>query len=119
MGYSPRGRKELDTTERLHFTSLHSGCSVGSALDIWGATVEMRRLCRRSRKRLYLLGLERLGVHMQMGSRRPPAQERWRRLADPPGAEGVCGKELALRSLSGGSTSHYRKRPRLRTGVQF
>ena len=22
MGYSPRGRKELDTTERLHFTSL-------------------------------------------------------------------------------------------------
>ena len=24
MGYSPRGRKELDTTEQLHFTSLHS-----------------------------------------------------------------------------------------------
>ena len=23
MGYSPWGRKELDTTERLHFTSLH------------------------------------------------------------------------------------------------
>ena len=23
MGYSPRGHKELDTTERLHFTSLH------------------------------------------------------------------------------------------------
>ena len=22
-GYSPRGLKELDTTERLHFTSLH------------------------------------------------------------------------------------------------
>ena len=106
-------------TQLSDFTSLHSGCSVGSALDIWGATVEMRRLCRRSRKRLYLLGLERLGVHMQMGSRRPPAQERWRRLADPPGAEGVRGKELALRSLSGGSTSHYRKRPRLRTGVQF
>ena len=24
MGYSPRGRKELDTTERLHFTSFQS-----------------------------------------------------------------------------------------------
>ena len=23
MGYSPWGRKELDTTERAHFTSLH------------------------------------------------------------------------------------------------
>ena len=78
----------------------------------------MRRLCHRSRKRLYLLGLERLGVHMQMGSRRL-AQERWRRLADPSGAEGARGKELALRSLSGGSTSHYRKRPKLRTGIQF
>ena len=62
--------------------------------------VEVRRLCHRSRKRLYLLGLECLGVHMQMGSRRL-AQERWRRLADPSGAEGARGKELALRSLSG------------------
>ena len=25
MGYSPRGRKELDTTERLHFTSNYGG----------------------------------------------------------------------------------------------
>ena len=25
VGYSPRGRKESDTTERLHFTSLHDG----------------------------------------------------------------------------------------------
>ena len=24
VGYSPRGHKELDTTERLHFTSLHT-----------------------------------------------------------------------------------------------
>ena len=23
MGYSPQGRKESDTTERFHFTSLH------------------------------------------------------------------------------------------------
>ena len=96
----------------------YSGCSVGNALDISGATVEVRRLCHHSRKRPYLLGLERLGVHMQMGSRRP-AQERWRRLADSPGGEGARGKELALRSLSGGSISHYRKRPRLRTGGQF
>ena len=28
MGYSPRGLKESDTTERLHFTSLHS-CIMG------------------------------------------------------------------------------------------
>ena len=89
-----------------------------NTLDIWGATVEVRKLCHHSRKRLLLLGLERLGVLMQMGSRRP-AQERRRRLADSPEAEGARGKELALRSLSGGSTSHYRKRPRLRTGVQF
>ena len=26
MGYSPRGRKELDITERLHFTSLWLQC---------------------------------------------------------------------------------------------
>lgn len=101
-----------------NFVFAYSGCSVGNALDISGATVEVRRLCHHSRKRPYLLGLERLGVHMQMGSRRP-AQERWRRLADSPGGEGARGKELALRSLSGGSISHYRKRPRLRTGVQF
>ena len=26
VGYSPRGRKESDTTERLHFTSLQEHC---------------------------------------------------------------------------------------------
>ena len=48
MGYSPRGRKESDTTERLHFTSLRSlnleaQCMKGWAnnqTDLW-----LSRLC--------------------------------------------------------------------------
>ena len=27
VGYSPQGRKESDTTERVHFSSLHSSCT--------------------------------------------------------------------------------------------
>ena len=30
MGYSPWGRRESDTTERLHFTSLHLGIRMAS-----------------------------------------------------------------------------------------
>ena len=29
MGYSPQGRKESDTTERFHFTSLQAPLSIG------------------------------------------------------------------------------------------
>ena len=37
MGYSPRGRKESDTTERLHFTSLPSSfLRKGFAEGFWG-----------------------------------------------------------------------------------
>ena len=33
MGYSPRGHKESDTTERLHFTSLHLDFTAQSTTD--------------------------------------------------------------------------------------
>ena len=33
VGYSPWGHKESDTTERLHFTSLHLGILLSSNLD--------------------------------------------------------------------------------------
>ena len=36
VGYSPWGRKESDTTERLHFTSLHRVW--GSLVGLWGRT---------------------------------------------------------------------------------
>ena len=34
MGYSPCGRKESDTTERLHFTLLHFGLLITSILTV-------------------------------------------------------------------------------------
>ena len=34
MGYSPSGRKESDTTERLHFTSLHFTSLLSQALRL-------------------------------------------------------------------------------------
>ena len=36
VGYSPWGRKESDTTERLHFTSLHTWSQIAiNSLDCW------------------------------------------------------------------------------------
>ena len=34
-GYSPRGRKESDTTERLHFTSLSNSMTITALLGWW------------------------------------------------------------------------------------
>ena len=35
-GHSPWGRKELDTTEQLHFTSLHFWIFGGTLENLWG-----------------------------------------------------------------------------------
>ena len=47
MGYSPRGRKETDTTERLHFTSLFiSGFPGGSSGKEPACQSRRRKRCR-------------------------------------------------------------------------
>ena len=44
IGYSPWGRKESDTTERLHFTSLPLlGCLAGYPLQLWGCDLERNK----------------------------------------------------------------------------
>ena len=42
VGYSPRGRKESDMTERLHFTSLYLSSNSEAGVKIPGVTFHER-----------------------------------------------------------------------------